>query len=53
MCVCVCVCVCVFDKRLSNIPKQIDIPFWSWYGLVSLFNGISTFVGDSMSKLPL
>ena len=31
MCVCVCVCVCVCELSVCD-----------WFGLVSLFNGIST-----------
>ena len=36
VCVCVCVCVC------ASV----------WFSLVSLFNGISTFVGYLMPKPP-
>ena len=67
MCVCVCVCVRARMRvhtlcRASFFFSQMEI-YFSWYsiletsigcfffGLVSLFNGISTFVGYLMPKL--
>ena len=46
MCVCVCVCVCLCVSSMRSIKCNFVIP-----GLVSLFNGISTFVGHLMPML--
>ena len=63
MCVCVCVCVFVsvifayysmwtYNWCLVRVCMKIPAPAdkFDWFGLVSLFNGISTFVGYLMPK---
>ena len=37
------------NKLMDAAPVTLEL--WVWFGLVSLFNGISTFVGYLMPKL--
>ena len=57
VCVCACVCVCVRERereRESSQAVYYNATERKWsrirFGLVSLFNGISTFVGYLMPK---